>query len=94
MFNILLMLSLLIFSISIAIFLYRVLIGPSIPDRIIAMDAIGVNLIAIMAILALVLRTDAFFEVILLLGILSFISTVALSKFIERGALVEYDRDR
>lgn len=94
MFNILLMLSLLIFSISIAIFLYRILMGPSIPDRIIAMDAIGVNLIAIMAILAIVLRTDAFFEVILLLGILSFISTVALSKFIERGALVEYDRDR
>lgn len=94
MFNILLMLSLLIFSISIAIFLYRVIKGPSTPDRIIAMDAIGVNLIAIMAILTIVLGTDAFFEVVLLFGILSFIGTVAFSKFIERGALVEYDRNR
>ena len=94
MFKTLLMMSLLIFAISIVAFLYRVLKGPSVPDRIIAMDAIGVNVIAIIAILSIILKTDAFFEVILLLGILSFITTVALSKFIERGALVEYDRDR
>jgi multicomponent Na+:H+ antiporter subunit F len=94
MFKILLLASMFLIAISIAIFLYRAIIGPSIPDRIIVMDAIGVNLIAIMAILSIILRTYAFFEVILLFGILSFIGTVAFSKYIEKGALVDYELDR
>ncbi|NLC06713.1 MAG: Na(+)/H(+) antiporter subunit F, partial [Syntrophomonadaceae bacterium] len=48
----------------------------------------------IMAILSIILRTYAFFEVILLFGILSFIGTVAFSKYIEKGALVDYELDR
>ncbi|MGI6066766.1 MAG: Na(+)/H(+) antiporter subunit F1 [Bacillota bacterium] len=94
MFKIILMMALLIISISVAIFMYRAIIGPSAPDRIIVMDAIGVNLIAIMAILSIILETYAFFEVILLFGILSFIGTVAFSKYIEKGVLVDYERDR
>lgn len=80
-------------AIAIAILLYRVIKGPSVPDRIIAMDAVGIQLIAMMAVLSIYLRSSVFFEVILLLGILSFIGTVAMAKFIERGVLVEYDRN-
>ncbi|NMA02862.1 MAG: Na(+)/H(+) antiporter subunit F1 [Clostridia bacterium] len=94
MFNLLLLGALFVFAVAIALFLYRVCKGPSIPDRIIAMDAIGVSLIAMMAILSILLKTDAFFEVILLFGILSFIGTVSFAKFIERGVLVDYDRNR
>ncbi|MGI6685324.1 MAG: Na(+)/H(+) antiporter subunit F1 [Bacillota bacterium] len=94
MFKMILMISLFLVSMSTVIYLYRVIKGPSAPDRIVVMDAIGINLIGIMAILSLLLETRAFFEVILLFGILSFIGTVAFSKFIERGALVEYERDR
>lgn len=86
--------ALLLFSVSIAIIMYRVIIGPTVPDRISAMDAIGINLIAIMAILSILLKTYAFFEVILLFGILSFVGTIAFSKFIERGVVVEHDGDR
>lgn len=94
MFKMFLMFSVFLLTISISIMMYRVIKGPSIPDRIIAMDAIGINLIAIMAILSILLRTYAFFDVILLFGILSFIGTIAFSIFIERRALVEYDRNR
>ncbi|MGI6225598.1 MAG: Na(+)/H(+) antiporter subunit F1 [Peptococcales bacterium] len=94
MFEIILIISLVLFAISIAFFLYRAIKGPSMPDRIIAMDAIGVNLLAIMAILSIQLKTYAFFDVILLFGILSFVGTVAFCKFIERGVLVDYERDR
>lgn len=94
MFNLILMISLFLFAISIGIFMYRSIKGPSIPDRVIAMDAIGAILIAIIGTLSILIETQAFFEVILLLGILSFISTVALSKYIERGVVVDYDRDR
>ncbi|HHU85881.1 MAG: Na(+)/H(+) antiporter subunit F1 [Pelotomaculaceae bacterium] len=94
MLKVLLMTSLFLFAVSIAIFLYRFVKGPSIPDRIIAMDAIGISLIAMMAILSILLKTYAFFDVILLFGILSFVGTVAFSKFIERGVVVDYERDR
>lgn len=94
MIEILLMGSLFAFSVSIAVFLYRAIKGPSAPDRIIAMDTIGVNLLAVMAILSVLLKTYAFFEVILLFGILSFVGTVAFAKFIEKGVLVDDDNGR
>lgn len=89
-----LMASLFAFSVSIAVFLYRAVKGPSMPDRIIAMDTIGVNILAVMAILSVLLQTYAFFEVILLLGILSFVGTIAFAKFIEKGVLVDDDSSR
>ena len=64
------------------------------PDRVIALDTIGVNLISGIAVISILLKTKAFLEAILIIGILSFISTIALSKFIERGVIVEYKRDR
>jgi multicomponent Na+:H+ antiporter subunit F len=86
--------SLIILSISTLGFLYRVVIGPSTPDRVIALDAIGINLIAITAVVSLQLKTKAFLEVILLIGILAFIGTVAFSKFLEKGEIIERDRNK
>jgi len=85
--------SLILFGISIAITFVRVIIGPSFPDRVIAMDVIGVNLISAIAILALIYDTFIFFDVILVLGILAFISTIAYSRFLERGVIIERKRD-
>lgn len=93
-FDSLLRLVLVLLAISMSILLYRIIKGPSMPDRVLALDAISIHLIAMIAILSISLRTSAFFEIMLLLAILSFIGTVALTKFIERGILVEYDRNR
>lgn len=82
------------FGIAIAIALYRIIRGPSIPDRVIAMDMIGVNVISSIAAISVLLITKAFLEAILIIGILAFISTIALSKFIERGVIIERKRDR
>ncbi|WP_373270874.1 MULTISPECIES: Na(+)/H(+) antiporter subunit F1 [Bacillus] len=73
--------------------IYRVIKGPSVPDRVVALDAIGINLVAIIALVSILLRTNAFLEVILLIGILAFIGTVAFSKYIEKGVIIESDRD-
>lgn len=89
-----LILSLFFFGLAITILLYRVVWGPSIPDRVIALDTIGVNLISAIAIFSLLLNTQAFLDAILILGILAFISTIAFSKYIERGAVIELKRDR
>ncbi|MGD6968164.1 Na(+)/H(+) antiporter subunit F1 [Rossellomorea vietnamensis] len=84
--------SLLAVSISMVGLVYRVIVGPTTPDRVVALDALGINLIAIIALVSMVLRSHSFLEVILLLGILAFIGTVAFSKFLEKGEIIEHDR--
>jgi multicomponent Na+:H+ antiporter subunit F len=86
--------SLIIISISMVGLIYRVIKGPSVPDRVIALDAMGINLIAIVAIVSILLDTNSFLEVILLIGILAFIGTVAFAKFLEKGVIIERERDR
>ncbi|MBO0602171.1 Na(+)/H(+) antiporter subunit F1 [Sporosarcina sp. E16_3] len=77
---------------SIAGLLYRVFRGPSIPDRLVALDSIGVMLISAIALLSVIFDTGYFMEVILLIAIMSFIGTVSFSKFIEKGEIIERDR--
>ncbi|AND41996.1 MULTISPECIES: Na(+)/H(+) antiporter subunit F1 [Bacillaceae] len=74
--------------------IYRVIKGPTTPDRVVALDAIGINLVAIVALISIALNTSAFVEVILLIGILAFIGTVAFSKYLEKGVIIENERDR
>jgi len=85
--------SLVLFGLSIVITFTRIVIGPSLPDRVIALDVIGVLLISAIAIISILTQTRAFFDVILVLGILAFISTIAFSKFLERGDIIERKRD-
>lgn len=89
MIDIILKAALVLFMIAISLTLIRVIKGPSLPDRAIALDNIGVNLISSIAIVSIVLKTKAFLEAILILGILAFIGTIAFSKYIERGVIVE-----
>ena len=84
-----LIIALVLFMLAIGLLLYRVIGGPTLPDRAIALDTIGVNLISAIAIVSIVLKTKAFLEAILILGILAFIGTIAFSKYVERGVIVE-----
>lgn len=93
MFEIILNISLVLLSVSTIAYLYRVIKGPSISDKVIALDAIGVNLVGITAIISVILRSNSFLEVILLIAIVAFVGTVAFSKFLEKGVVIEHDRD-
>ena len=93
MIQMMLSIAVVLFAITIAIAVIRMIIGPSMPDRVIAMDVIGVNLLAMIGVVSVVYGTKAYLEVILILGILSFISTIAFSKYIERGVIIERKRD-
>ncbi|MCM2591373.1 Na(+)/H(+) antiporter subunit F1 [Rossellomorea marisflavi] len=94
MLEIIIRITLICVSLSMLGLIYRVIKGPTIPDRVVALDALGVNLIAIVALVSMLIDSDAFLEVILLLGILAFIGTVSFSKFLEKGAIIERDRNR
>lgn len=93
MIEIMLVMSLTFFGIAIAITFVRILLGPTFSDRVLSMDVIGVNLISAMAIVSILFETRAFLDVILILAILAFISTIAFSKFLERGVIIDRKRD-
>ncbi|MBS2970322.1 Na(+)/H(+) antiporter subunit F1 [Metabacillus sp. KIGAM252] len=94
MFDAIMKLSLLILAVSTLFYFYRLVKGPTVPDRVVALDAIGINLIGLTGVTSVMLKTSAFLDVILLLGILAFIGTVAFSKFLEKGEIIENDRNQ
>lgn len=68
---------------------WRLLRGPSLPDRILALDTLYINALALLVVLGLWLADKVYFEVALLIGLLGFIGTVALVKYILRGDIIE-----
>lgn len=91
-FHTILIIALVLLLVAILFNLYRVVKGPSSADRVQALDSVGINLIASIAVYSVLLHTHAFFDLILLIGILSFIGTVAFARFMERGAVIERKR--
>jgi len=87
MFDKIMLLSMILLTVSIGIALYRVMKGPSIHDRILALDSIGYIVIGIVAVHSIMLESHAYLETILLIGILAFLSTIALSKYMEGGVV-------
>lgn len=87
------LISLFFLGIAVLIALYRLIRGKSVADRIMALDAIGINIIAIVALLAILEDTRVYLDIILVIGILSFLGTVALCRFIERGVVIESRQD-
>ncbi|WLR49922.1 Na(+)/H(+) antiporter subunit F1 [Bacillus tianshenii] len=79
-------------ALSLVMLLYRAIKGPTSPDRAVALDTIGINLIALTALYAIKIETTKFNDIILLIGILAFIGTVAIAKFLEKGVIIDRDR--
>lgn len=67
----------------------RLLLGPSVPDRILALDTLYINTIALLVLLGLHLSSALFFEAALLIAMMGFIGTVALCKYLLRGDIIE-----
>ncbi len=69
--------------------LWRLLIGPNVPDRILALDTLYVNTIALVILFGLKQGSMLYFEAALLIAIMGFIGTIALSKYLLRGDIIE-----
>ena len=93
MFEAVMWISITFISIAMIGLIYRVIKGPTVADRVVALDAIGIGLVSVVALVSVFLETSAFLDIILLIGILAFIGTVAFSKFLEKGVIMEYDRN-
>ena len=86
--------SIILITLAMIVFIYRFVKGPNPSDRVIALVTIGVCLISLVGLFSIIAETGFFLEIILLLAILSFIGTIAFSKFIEKGDIIERDNSR
>jgi multicomponent K+:H+ antiporter subunit F len=67
----------------------RLFRGPSAPDRVLALDTLYMNAVALIVVLGIWWRTPLLFEAALLVAMLGFVATVALARYISRGDVIE-----
>ena len=75
-------------AVAIALGFWRLLVGPSAPDRILALDTLAINAIALLILLGIRLGSGLYFEAALLIALIGFVSTVALCKYLLRGDII------
>lgn len=69
--------------------LWRLLIGPGSGDRVLALDTISVNAVALIVLYGILTQTQVYYEAALLIAMLGFVSTVAYARFILRRDVIE-----
>lgn len=67
---------------------WRLLRGPDLPDRILALDTLYINALALLILLGIHLDSTVHFEVAMVISMLGFVGTVVLSKYILRGNII------
>ncbi|WP_127469892.1 K+/H+ antiporter subunit F [Thiomicrorhabdus aquaedulcis] len=76
-------------SLALLLSFVRLVKGPDVPDRILALDTLYINAIALLILLGLYLGSSLYFEAALLIAVMGFVGTVALSKYLLRGDIME-----
>lgn len=69
--------------------MWRLLRGPSVADRILALDTLYMNSVALLILVGIHLDTVLYFEAALVIAMMGFIGTLALSKYLLRGDIIE-----
>ena len=77
------------FAVALLLNIWRIGNAPTLPDRILAVDTMVVNMIALIALYGVRLGSVINFEAELLLAMTGFVSTVAFCKFLLRGSIIE-----
>ena len=76
-------------SLAVILSLYRLARGPDVLDRILALDTLAINAIALIVVVGLWFRTSMYFEAALLFAMVGFVTTVAFCKYLLRGNVIE-----
>jgi len=83
------LISLHVLGLSMLLSLWRLLRGPGVPDRILALDTLNINAIALLILDGMYLKSEIYFEAALIIAMLGFVGTVVLSKYVLRRDIVE-----
>lgn len=76
-------------GLSMALTLYRLIKGPDAPDRIVALDTLYVNAVALLIVLGIQDSSSIYFEAALLIALMGFVATVALARYLARGDVMD-----
>ena len=76
-------------SLSMLLCLWRLLVGPDLPDRITAADTLYINAIGLIVLIGISLRDSTYFEAGLLIAVMGFVATVAWCKHVIRGTIID-----
>ncbi|PSP33682.1 cation:proton antiporter [Halobacteriales archaeon QH_10_67_22] len=68
---------------------YRIVRGPTVPDRVIAINVVGSNVVIVIALLAAAIGEPGALDIALVYALLNFLLSIAISKFsVERGSVL------
>lgn len=76
-------------AIALLLSFWRLVRGPSVPDRILALDTMYINTVALLVLFGIHQGLDVYFEAALLIALVGFVGTVALCKYLLRGDIIE-----
>lgn len=68
---------------------WRAIVGPDAPDRVLALDTLYINTVALVVLLGIRMQSAIYFEAALLVAAMGFVGTVALSRYLSRGDVIE-----
>lgn len=68
---------------------FRLFRGPEVTDRLLALDTLYINVVALVVLLGIRQQTELLFEAALIVAMLGFVSTVALARYLTRGDVIE-----
>ena len=69
--------------------LWRLMRGPDATDRVLALDTLYINAVAVLVLTGIVYGKELFYEAAILIALLGFVGTVSLAKFLLRGDIIE-----
>ncbi len=69
--------------------LWRIAVGPDAADRILALDTMVINVIALLVLYGIWRGTAVYFEAAMLIAMVGFVSTVAYCRYVLRGNIIE-----
>ncbi len=79
-------------SISLLISLVRVILGPSLPDRVVALDMISFIVISLIAVYTISSGHPVYLDVAIVLALIAFLGTIAFARFVFKRAEKERNR--
>lgn len=77
------------FGLAMLMNLWKIITAEGVVDRLLALDTMVINSIALLVLMGLSMGTEIFFEVTMLIAMMGFVSTVAYARFMLRGNIIE-----
>ena len=82
-------LALLLLAVAMLCALFRLLVGPTAQDRVMALDCLYINGMLMMLVLGIVYASNVYFEAAMLIALFGFVGSTAIAKFLLRGEVIE-----